>query len=238
VIVVHTVLYGLLAGASALAATAVLVVLRTGHTRLNGIAFAIGFLAAQLFVCVLALAFGTDNIPRNGSSHRVIEALIELALGVALLLAARKLHTPPAPPRPRVPRPHVAKFAAQLDARRVAMLDRIGSLHPPAILGTGALLGIGGPKRLVLTLLASAAIATAQVSRTGETTLVAVYVALATILVWVPVLLAVVWGDRAAEWTATAQRWWADRKATALIVPLLVVGAALVVNGIVDLVQA
>lgn len=165
--------------------------------------------------------------------------MIQLLLGVALVTAALRLRTPrDSPARRQVPRPYIVKLNAEFEARRVVLLNRIGSLRPPAILGTGALLGIGGPKRLVLSILACAAIATAQVSLTGETTLVAVYVALATILVWVPVLLAVVWGDRAAEWTAKAQRWWADHKATALFVPLLVIGAALLVDGVVGLVQA
>ena len=112
------------------------------------------------------------------------------------------------------------------------------TLFRSPVVGAGALLGIGGPKRLVLTILATAGIATAQVSTTEETTLVVLYVLLATVLVWVPVLLAVVWGNRAGEWTATVQTWWKAHRATATFVPLVLFGAYFVVAGIIDLFQA
>jgi len=79
-ILLHTVLYGVLAGASALAAAAVVVVLRSGHARLHGIAFAIGFLAAQALVCLLALWLGDDSLPQSGSAHSVAEAIVQIAL--------------------------------------------------------------------------------------------------------------------------------------------------------------
>jgi hypothetical protein len=97
---------------------------------------------------------------------------------------------------------------------------------------------VGGPKRLLLTILATAGIATAKVSPTEETSLVVVYVALATILVWVPVLLAVVWGNRAGEWTANVQAWWKAHRSTATFVPLALFGIYFVVTGIIDLFQS
>jgi hypothetical protein len=231
-ILFHTVLYGVLAGASALAAAAVVVVLRSGHARLHGIAFAIGFLAAQALVCLLALWLGDDSLPQSGSAHAVAAAIVQILLGVALLVAARRVRRPhPQPIVPREPGP----LAQKLRARQTATLDRIGRLDTGPIVGAGALLGVGGPKRLLLTVLATAGIATAQVSRTGETSLVVVYVLLATALVWVPVLLAVVWGNRAGEWTATVQAWWKAHRATATFVPLIAFGAYFLVAGIVAL---
>ncbi len=234
-ILLHTVLYGILAGASALAAAAVVVVLRSEHTRLHGIAFAIGFIAAQALVCALALWLGTDSLPQTGSAHAVATAVVQLLLGIALLVAAQRVRHPhPQPIVPREPGPLMQK----LRARQTAALDRIGALDTGPVVGAGALLGIGGPKRLLLTILATAGIATAQVSATEETTLVVVYVLLATVLVWVPVLLAVVWGNRAGEWTATVQTWWKAHRAAATFVPLVLFGAYFVVAGIIDLFQA
>ena len=97
-ILFHTVLYGVLAGASALAAAAVVVVLRSGHARLHGIAFAIGFLAAQTLVCVLALWLGADSLPQSGSSRGVAEAIVQILLGIALLAAAQRVRHPHAAP--------------------------------------------------------------------------------------------------------------------------------------------
>ena len=48
----------------------------------------------------------------------------------------------------------------------------------------GLLLGIGGPKRLVLTALAATTITTSALNDSGEAALVVLYVALATALVW------------------------------------------------------
>jgi hypothetical protein len=229
---VDTVLYGLLAGASAVAAAAVLVVLRTQRTRINGIAFAIGFLVTQLLLCLLALALGTGSIPTSGTSHRIAEAVIEIVLGVALLTAAQRVRHPEArAPRTRGP------AVARLRARQAEVLDKLGGLRPGAVLGTGALLGIG-PKRILVTMLAAAAIATANGSRTVEGSLLIVYVLLATAWVWVPVVLAVFWGARAAEWTEVVQQWWAEHRATATFVPLVALGAYLVVAGVIALFNA
>lgn len=234
-ILFHTVLFGILAGASALAAAAVVVVLRSEHSRLHGIAFAIGFLAAQALVCVLALWLGTDSVPRKGTAHAIAEALVQLLLGVALLVAALRVRRPhPQPIVPREPGP----LAQKLRARQTAALDRIGALDTGPIVGAGALLGVGGPKRLLLTVLATAGIAAAQLSRTENASLVVVYVLLATVVVWVPVLLAVVWGNRAGEWTATVQAWWKAHGATATFVPLVLFGVYFLVAGIIDLFQA
>jgi hypothetical protein len=227
--ILHTVLYGLLAGASALAAAAVIVVLRTQRTRINGIAFAIGFLAAQFLLTVIALSFGSESIPDTDAAHQTVTAIVEIVLGIGLLVAAQRIRHPHTAAR-HAPGP----LATKLRTRQAEVLERVGALRPGAVLGTGALLGIG-PKRLVLTMFAAAAIAASGASRTGETTLVALYVLLATALVWVPVVLALVWGARAAEWTAAAQRWWAEHRTMATFVPLVALGAYFVVIGVVDL---
>jgi Sap, sulfolipid-1-addressing protein len=60
----------------------------------------------------------------------------------------------------------------------------------------GFLLGIGGPKRLVLTSLAATTIVTAGLGDTGEALLVVVYVTLATALVWGPAILFLLLGHR------------------------------------------
>lgn len=236
-IVLHTILYGVIAGASALAAAAVVVVLRSEHSRLHGIAFAIGFVAAQLLLALVAIGFGGESLPQSRSAHLVLEGVLQVLLGIALLVAAQRVRHPKATVEPVIPR-EPGPLAARLRARQTAMLDRISALDTGPILGAGALLGIGGPKRILLTLLAAATIATAKVSRTGETTLIGLYVALATILVWAPVLLAVVWGHRAGEWTAAAQAWWKDHRAVAILVPLVVFGVYFLVSGVVDLAQA
>jgi hypothetical protein len=235
-IVLHTILYGVIAGASALAAAAVVVVLRSEHSRLHGIAFAIGLVAAQLVLTVIALGVGSGSLPNSRSGHHIVQGVLQVLLGVALLAAAQRVRHPRAKTPPVIPK-EPGPLARKVRARQAAMLDRIGALDTGPVVGAGAILAIG-PKRLLLTVLAAATIATASVSTTGETTLVAIYVALATILVWGPVLLAVVWGRRAGDWTAVAHVWWREHRATATFVPLLVFGVYFLVAGIVSLVTA
>jgi hypothetical protein len=236
-IVLHTILYGVIAGASALAAAAAAVVLRSEHSRLHGIAFAIGLVATQLILCLLALELGIDALPDSRSAHHLIEGTLQVLLGVALLATAVRVHRHPhVEAEPRIRR-EAGPLAQKVRARQTAMLDRVGALDTGPVAGAGALLGVG-PKRLLLTMLAAATIATADVSFTGQTALVGIYVALATILVWAPVLLAVVWGRRAGDWTASAHTWFREHRATATFVPLLVFGVYFVVVGTVGLVTS
>ena len=60
------------------------------------------------------------------------------------------------------------------------------------------LLGFGGPKRLVLTFLAMASVSEASLGDVEDLTLVVVYIAVATVLVSVPVGIVIVAGERAA----------------------------------------
>ncbi len=68
-------------------------------------------------------------------------------------------------------------------------------------LGTGAVLGIGGPKRISVTLMVSAAISAAGVrnATARRVGLGCSTSSIATVLVWLPVLLFVVLGRRATD---------------------------------------
>ena len=228
---IHVVLYALLAAASALAITAVIVVLRTSRPRINGIAFAIGFVVGQLAVCVFALAIGIGTVPERDHAHDTFQAALEVLVGAGLLVGAWRVRYQ----RPRPDSLPTGRIREEIATRRAAAVARLGSLRPGAMAGSGALLGIGGPKRLTLTLLAVATIATGGLATTTEVSLVAVYVAIATALVWVPLGLTLVFGGRAAEWTAAAHEWWTRHRTIAILVPLVVLGAYFVGVGIVDL---
>ena len=58
-------------------------------------------------------------------------------------------------------------------------VERLGRLHFVTTFGAGLLLGLGGPKRLVVTGLAATTIAAAGVGNADETVLIVVYVTLA-----------------------------------------------------------
>jgi hypothetical protein len=90
----------------------------------------------------------------------------------------------------------------------------------------------------LLAVLATATISSAHVPASAEASLVTLYVALATVLVWVPVVLTVVCGARAAVWIASALDWCVAHRTTVTFLPLVVLGTYFMVLGLVHLVQA
>ena len=219
-------LFALVAATSPLALASVLVVLTGARARLNGAALAIGFVAGQAAFFLLMFAVGAASSP-DGENHPTVVAIIAIAFGSALLLTAAYVHRQrnhPAPPRGPNPRTE-------------AIRSRLANLRPLTALGTGAALGIGGPKRISVTIVVSAAITAAGLGRAGAFGLAVLYVALATILVWVPVLLFIVLGPRATEWFANGQHWIAQHKEPLTFYPSAVLGTILVVDGIVELIR-
>jgi hypothetical protein len=217
-------LYALVAMMSPLALGATVAVLKSEHGRINGAAFALAFVAAQALVTMLAFAFDAASLPDLEGGHQTFTSIVALAVGVMLLATAAYVQ--------RHPRHHTDR-PARPGARR--MLARLERLSPPTALGVGALLGIGGPKRLGLTILAAATVSAGDVARVDELGLVIVYVLLATLLVWSPVLLAVVFGDRATAWMNDAQTWVYGHEQALVLYPSLVLGVVLVGNALIYL---
>jgi len=187
---------------------------------------AIGFVAGQAAFLLLVLALGTAS--SDGDNHPTVVDIIEIAFGTALLLTAAYV---------RRHRRDLAAPARGPNPRTEAIRSRLANLGPVAALGTGAALGIGGPKRISVALVVSAAIAAAGLGSAGALGLAVLYVAVATIPVWVPVLLYIVLGPRATEWLANGERWIGQHKEPLTFYPSAVLGIVLVVDGIVDLVR-
>jgi hypothetical protein len=221
----RVVVYALVAATSPLALGATLAVLKSTRPRINGVAFAIGFLVAQTVVLLLAFAIGDASFAEPKDDHETITALIALALGLALLATAVRVRS-----RARVPHEH-----RSAGPRTKAMVSRLSRLKPGAALGTGLALGIGGPKRLGLTFVVAATISGAALGSGQEVALVAVYVLVGTALVWIPVTLSVVFGTRATNWIAGAQSWVTEHQRPLMFYPSLIVGAALTIDAIVRL---
>ncbi|MBM3659618.1 MAG: hypothetical protein FJW95_08960 [Actinobacteria bacterium] len=218
-------LYGLVAATSPLALTTTLVVLRSGRGRINGILYAGSFLAASAVVLLAVVAVGVaTSFSRDG--HPAFQAALALAFGAALLYAAAFIRRHPharhtvAPATPRRPN------------RLVEMTGRIEHLGPLQAAGVGIAFGIGGPKRLGITLLVAGTIASAGLG-TGMGLLIgAGYIVVGTVLVWLPVAMYVVAGHLAEQYIAAAQHWVTERQDALTFWPSLVVGTVLVVDGV------
>jgi hypothetical protein len=208
--------YAFIAAASPLGLAATLTVLRTG--RVQALGFAIGVLTGQLVACGVLVLIGTASV-----SHRTkrpyVEGVLELVLGVALLALANRVHRRP-------------ERAGADSGRSQQILDRLERVHATTAAAAGLALGVGGPKRLLLTALASASITAAGVGGAKEAALVVWYGALATVVVWAPVLAAILFGDRAVDLLDRGLRWLTRHERPVAIAVLLVVGSFLVAHGL------
>jgi hypothetical protein len=217
----HVLFFGLAAAASPLALTATLVVLRSRHPRRNGVAFLSGFLVGTTVACGLGLAIGQAAVDRL-DSHESFEELLTLVLGAALVVVGlRARHVSPRPP--------------SQSSRASAILAGLANVRPAAAFSMAGLLGFGGPKRLMLTFLAMASISNATLGDVADVTLVAVYIAVATLAVSVPVGIAIVAGERAAGLLARGHSWLTGHELWLRVWLSTGIGVALLVDGLVRL---
>ena len=212
-------LYAFVAGASPVALGATLVVLGSRGGRWNALSFAVGVVLGQVLVCAIAYAVGSATLPVGHHAHETARALLELALGVALLVAGAIVWSRP-PDAPSKP-----------DSRSKAVLDRLTHLNLFTVFGAGAVLALG-PKRLGLTLLVTATIAGGDVSTFEALSLTVAYIVIATALVTVPVVLAIVFGDRGERWMLDVEHWLSAHKRPMTCYPLTILGVLVIVDAL------
>ncbi|MGH3027463.1 MAG: GAP family protein, partial [Gaiellaceae bacterium] len=86
-------------------------------------------------------------------------------------------------------------------------LGRLRGLRPITAFSFGALLGVGGVKRLTVTIVAGATVGIASLQPAEEVALAVLYLLVGGILVWLPVGVYLVAGARADDWIAAAEEW-------------------------------
>ena len=215
---IQVLLYGILAGLSALAFAATLTVMAAG--RLKALGFGAGFVAAQALTCSVLVIIGVAATGSKRNGYPGVQATLEILLALALIGLANRLRRAP----------HVAKEGSS--ARTQALLERLGRMHFLTTVVAGFVLGIGGPKRLVLTAFAATTIVAAGVRDAGEGVLVVGYVAVATALVWGPVILFVILGQRAVTLMQEGQDEVVRRQPQITVYALFVLAGLLVVDAV------
>jgi len=209
--------YALVAAASPLGLAATLTVLRTG--RAQALVLAIGVVAGQLLACVVLVLIGAASIGHR-TKRPYVEGGLELLVGLALLALAFGVYRRPERPESG-------------NGRSRQFLHRLEQVRLKTDFVAGAALGVGGPKRLVLTALAASSITAAGLGGGSEAALILWYCALATIVVWAPVLAAFLLGDRAIDMLDRGFRWLTQHQRAVTVSVLLVVGSYFVVHGLV-----
>ena len=214
-------LLALAAAASPLALAATLAVLSSHFARLNGVLFATGFFLGEAIGWAAALLFG--SIIGIGEGDTTIVSIFELLLGLLLLSAAGRVYRHEAAPR------------RQRSERTRQMLARLRGIGPITAVVAGTVLGLGVPKRLTITFVAAATIQSSDDATVRELWMVAIYMVVAAVLVWAPVLVYVVVGDRATAWLDDGQAWLTAHQRIVTLYSLLAFGGILVVDGAVQL---
>lgn len=212
---------GLLAALSPLGFAATLAVIRSG--RLKALGFGFGLVAGQLLACGILVAVGAAAVPDREAGHPTLRGVLMLGFGIAVLWLAAMVRRRPQTAAPRS------------NARSQDVLERLGRLRVGTALVAGLVLGIGGPKRLVLTALAAATISASTVDNPEAVVLVVSYTILATILVWGPILAFEIFGDRALTKLDETQRWLSRHQRTATFWVLLLIGVFALAEGMATL---
>ena len=216
--VVRLLLYALLAAFSPLALAATMTAIQAGRRQALGLG--VGFVAGQLVTTALFVILNFAAVGSTKRAYPGLRAALALALAVALVWLASRVRRRPPP------------ASEGSNSRARAMLARLGRLGYLTTLAVGLGLGVGGPKRLLLTILAAALIATSGAGPSGEAELVAVYVTFATALVWGPVVFYVVRGEKAIALMKAAQRQASQHQPTVTIYALWGLAALLVIDAV------
>lgn len=219
---VQILFYGLLAAASPGALLAALGVLSTRRPRANGAAFAAGFVIGQSVGLLLPLLIGSTTVP-SGSSNSTISASFQLAVGLMLLAAAY---------RARQPRPSPVVGGK---SRTAAVLARLAGVTPRTAFSIGIPFGIG-VKRLAISILAASTISLAGLSQSEEARLGALYVIVASVLVWLPVALYLIAGKRADDGVSSTKEWLAGNQRKLTFLSWLVLGVLFIVDALIGFV--
>lgn len=216
-------LFALLAGASPIAIVSTLAALGSKRGRTNGLALAAGFLLGQSAALLVAFLIGSAATTGLDADDQVV-AVLELVVGLALLAVAW-------PEWRRQPGP------VDGPSRTKSLLERLKGLRPVTAFTLGALLGIGGVKRLSITIVAGATIAIAGLEPGEELFLGLLYIAIGGALVWVPVAGYLVAGARADEWMTRAEEWLVVNGRRITLVSTLVFGILLTGDALLRLLQ-
>jgi threonine/homoserine/homoserine lactone efflux protein len=214
-------LFALVAGASPVAIVSTLAALSSRRGRTDGLALVAGFLLGQSVAFLAAFLVGSAAHTGLDPDDQTAAAL-ELAVGLALLaIAWYEWRRRPAGPS------HGTK----------ALLTRLKGLRPGTAFTFGALLGVGGVKRLSITIVAGATVGVADLVPTEELALGLLYLAVASILVWLPVPVYLVAGAHADEWMRSAEDWLVANERRITFVTTLLFGFLLTSDALVRLLR-
>jgi hypothetical protein len=197
---------------------AVVLMLVTPRGKVNASAFVVGWWVGLGVVgaIVLSIAGGVDATDSSGPATWV--DVLFLVLGLLLILLAAKQWKG---------RPHGGE--EPMPPQWMGALDRF---TPAKAGGAGVVFSALNPKNLLLTIAGCAAIAQTGISTGQQVGAYVVFVAIASIGVAAPVVIAFATGDRSRDILDGLKTWLAEHNAVIMAVLLLIIGVKLIGDAI------
>ena len=197
---------------------AIALVVHSDRPRRTGVAFICGWLAGKaaitlLFVQIPRLLHGLQGTPPHWTAWvRVAAGLLFIAAGIWYWFERRR------------------QTVASVEGPQ--WLDRIKRITPVGAAATGAALTVVNPKVVLMCAAAGFAIGAAGLSALGTTVAVAYFTLLAGSTAAVPILAYMVWSHRVDRLLERLRDWMQRRQVAITVVVLLILGVALLFNGV------
>ena len=197
---------------------AVILLLMSSRARSTSVWFMFGWLAGIIVAIVVFTALASIIPQDDADESNPIGGVIKIVLGLLLLFLAVRVW---------LGRPKEGE-----EATLPKWMSTIDSLSAARSFGLGFVLAAVNPKNLVLAIGAGYAIGTAGLS-TGEIVIVIlIFVLIAGSTVLIPVLALLIAGERARAPLTSMRVWLVANNATIMAILLLVLGVALIGEGI------
>jgi len=197
---------------------AIILMLGTPRARVNGPAFAAGWLAGLTIVGTTVLLLASGNATADESGPATWASVLKLVFGVLFLAMAARIWRG---------RPNAGE-----EAQLPKWMQAIDGFAAGKALGVGALLSGLNPKNLALTVAAATAIAQTGISGGQEAVALAVFIVLGSLTILAPLAIYFLLGERAKEILDGLKGFMAAHNAAIMTVLLLVLGAKLVGDAI------
>ncbi len=194
----------------------VLLMLVSKRARTNGPMFLLGWLAGLALVGVVVLLI--PGLEAGDGEPSTAVGIVKGVLGILLVLVGvRTWRNRPAPGE---------------QAKTPGWMERIDSMNGPVALGMGFLLSAVNPKNLLLAVGGAATITAAGLSTSQEYVALAVFVAIASLTILVPVVGYLIMGERGERVMTSAKDWLIQNNQTVMAVLLLVISVAMIGDAI------
>jgi hypothetical protein len=198
---------------------AVIILLETSRPIRTAGAFVVGLTLMRALVCVVALLF-FRNISWTGHTKDSTKALLTLLIGLILLGTAGWLYL--RKPATTTKKPYWESF--------------LRAATPIKAFVAGIGLMVISPRHLAIAITGAFVIEDAHIGLIEEAVMLSLFIALIEFFVWLPIALYLIIPKRAIAILARGQTWYAANARPLMIGVSGVLGAGLLVSGIVKLV--